>query len=180
MSTTLPTIPAADHARHPTGSAGRRALAAATGLGLAAGAAIGVAPSPAGAETYYTGSCIHTHRGGDGVVRYRTFQARINGAIEQGTGKYVWVSYDYRYIVDPGLSFGPHSNEKVEVTEGYVSGLSNPWWSPDSHGTSGSWIAEANWKGIKSWWGWTRVKFTAWFDIPSVSDPSCSTTTARV
>lgn len=165
----------------PGDRAGRRLRRRpAIALGIAGAALVGSAAPPADAETYYTGSCSYAQHGTDGVTRYRNFQARINGSIEQGTGRYLWSSYDYRYTVDPGLTFGPHSDERVTVTQGYVSGLTNPWQSPDSHGTSGGWIAEPNWKGIRSSWGWTRVSFYAAFDVPSTPDPHCTTTTARV
>ena len=63
------------------------------------------------------------------------------------------------------LSFGGSSDEVVTFQSGYYSGLSNPWSSPDNHGTSGDWIREADWKGIWSQNGGTKIKFHAAFDI---------------
>jgi len=164
----------------PLGPGGR----ARRGLGLvaaglaSAGAVLG-AVAPAHAETYYTGQCSIAESIG-GQTYYRTFQARIIGVIEDGTGKYVWGSYDYRYSIDLHLTSGASSNEQVSFVSGYSDGLSNPWNSPDNHGSSGDWIAEGNWKNAKSYWGSTKVKFYAAFDIPGTPDPHCNSYTATV
>ena len=148
------------------GRSRRVALAAA---GLASAAAVLAGAVPAHANTYYTGNC-NSH---DGEGRYRTFQARGIASIDGATGRYIWNWYDYKYTVDPELSFGGSSDEVVSFQSGYISGLSNPWGSPDNHGTSGDWIREADWKGIWSQNGGTKIKFHAAFDVPGTPDPHC-------
>ena len=165
-----------------SGLASRRARR--VGLGVAglmtAAATLGVGPA-AQAETYYTGQCsvLSTAPGGTQLY-YRSFQAAIVGSIEQGTGKYIWDHYDYKYWVDPSLSSGGSSDEVVSFSSGYDSGLRTPWASPDNHGSIGSWLHEYNWKGAKSYWGYTKVKFHAAFDVPSVPDPHCDAATGTV
>ena len=146
---------------------GRRVAVAA--VGLASAAAVLASAVPAHANTYYSGNC-ETH---DSEGRYRTFQARGIASVDGATGRYIWNWYDYKYTVDSGLSFGSSSDEVVSFSSGYYSGLSNPWGSPDNHGTSGDWIREADWKGIWSQNGGTKIKFHAAFDIPSTPDPHC-------
>ncbi len=159
------TIPLTDPAVRPWPS--RRVAVAAVGL-VSAAAVLG-GSMPAHANTYYSGNC-ESH---DGEGRYRTFQARGIASVDGATGRYIWNWYDYKYVVDQGLSFGGKSDEVVTFEHGYYSGLSNPWASPDSHGTSGSWIREANWKGIWSQNGGTKIKFHAAFDVPDTPDPHC-------
>ena len=43
--------------------------------------------------------------------------------------------YDYQYWVDLHLTSGASSDEEVTFTSGYSDGLSNPWHSPDNHGS---------------------------------------------
>jgi transcriptional regulator with XRE-family HTH domain len=148
-------------------------------VGLASAGAVLAAMTPAQAETYYTGQCSQS-TSMLGQTYYRTFQARIVGGIESGTGKYIWNHYDYKYTIDLHLSSGASSNEQVSFTSGYSDGLSNPWDSPDNHGSSGDWIGEGNWKGAKSYWGYTKVKFYAAFDIPGTPDTHCNSYTAIV
>jgi len=138
-------------------------------VGLVSAAAVLASAVPAHANTYYTGNC-NSH---DGEGRYRTFQARGIASVDGATGRYIWNWYDYKYTVDPELSFGGSSDEVVSFQSGYISGLSNPWGSPDNHGTSGDWIREANWKGIWSDNGGTKIKFHAAFDVPGTPDPHC-------
>lgn len=159
------TIPVIDPVARP--GRGRRVAVAAVGLA----SAVGVMGSslPAHANTYYSGNC-ETH---DGEGRFRTFQARGIASVDGATGRYIWNWYDYKYVVDPGLSFGGSSDEVVSFQSGYISGLSNPWGSPDNHGTSGDWIREANWKGIWSQNGGTKIKFHVAFDVPGTPDPHC-------
>jgi transcriptional regulator with XRE-family HTH domain len=144
----------------------RRASVAAAGL-ISAAAVLGSAV-PAQANTYYSGNCTTSELG-----LHRSFQSRGIVSLDSGTGRWIWNWYDYKYTVDPGLSFGGSSDEVVTFQTGYISGLSNPWASPDSHGTSGDWIQEANWKGIWSERGSTRIKFHAAFDVPGTPDPHC-------
>ena len=163
----------------PVGApAGRRRVGLAGAI-LASAGAVFAGMAPARAETYYTGQCTNSSSVG-GQTYYRTFQARISGNIERGTGKYFWVMYDYKYFVDLHLASGPNSDEEVTFDRGYSDGLSRSWHSPDNHGTSGDWIQEANWKGAKSYWGYTKVKFYAAFDIPGTPDPHCTAYTATV
>ena len=144
----------------------RRAAVAAVGL-ISAAAVLGSAV-PAQANVYYSGNCTTGALG-----RTRTFQARAIASVDGGSGRYIWNWYDYKYTVDPTLSFGGSSDEVVSFNSGYISGLSDPWSSPDSHGTSGDWIQEANWKGIWSQNGGTKIKFHAAFDVPGTPDPHC-------
>jgi len=173
-----PAPPADVQVRADGAPAARRRLGLAA-VGLASAGAVLAGAAPAQAETYYTGQCaVSTSVGAQ--TYYRAFQARISGNIEDGTGKYAWVMYDYKYTVDSHLTWGGSSDEEVTFVSGYSDGLSNPWHSPDNHGTSGDWIQEANWKGAKSYWGSTRVKFYAAFDIPGTPDPHCNAYTGTV
>ena len=161
-----------------TARSGRRRLGVAL-AGLVSSGAVLASVTPAQAETYYTGQCnVLSTKGSE--TYYRTFQARIAGDIQQGNGLYIWRSYDYRYTIDVHLTSGASSDEQVTFTSGYVDGLSNPWSSPDNHGSSGDWIREGNWKNARSYWGYTKVKFYAAFDIPNTPDPHCSASTALV
>jgi hypothetical protein len=163
----------------PDEPVGRSRRAAAAAVGLATAASVLAVGAPAQAETYYTGGCT-VYSQAYGNLYPRAFQARIVGSIEQGTGKYIWDHYDYSYAVDPHLTFGGSSDEVVTVTSGYDSGLSNPWASPDNHGSNAGFLTEGNWKGVKSYWGYTKVKFHAAFDVPSVPDPHCDASTGTV
>jgi DNA-binding XRE family transcriptional regulator len=179
---TAPGMAPAQVSRPPVGPASapktsRRVVRATVGL-AAAGAVLG-SVAPAHAEVYYSSQCSVSQLQNNEYY-YRTFQARIVGSIEDGTGKYVWDHYDYRYSVDIHLQAGASSDEVVSFKSGYSDGLSNPWHSPDSHGTSGDWITEGGWKGAKSYWGYTKVNFYAAFDIPKYADPHCNATTAQV
>lgn len=180
-STTRPTSPPTSvqmpGVAMPSGRSRRGVGMAAAGL-LSAGAVL-AAMTPAQAETYYTGQCTQS-ASVMGETYYRVFQARVVGGVESGTGKYVWDHYDYKYTIDLHLTSGPSSNEQVSFTSGYSDGLSNPWNSPDSHGSSGDWIGEGNWKGAKSYWGSTKVKFYVAFDIPGTPDTHCNAYTALV
>ena len=155
----------------------RRAVRVAAGL-VAAGAVL-ASVAPAQAEVYYTGQCSVSELQ-NSLYYYRTFQARIVGSIENGTGKYIWNHYDYRYTIDIHLQNGASSDELVAFKSGYSDGLSTPWQSPDNHGSTGDWITEGNWKGAKSYWGSTKVNFYAAFDVPKYPDPHCSAATAVV
>ena len=148
-------------------------------VGAASVAGLLAAAPPAQAETYYTSGCSVKSLSNN-VWYNRSFQARIVGVIEDGTGKYIWNHYDYKYEVDPALSFGAASDERVIISNGYDSGGENPWHSPDSHATNVGYVTEPNWKGAKSWWGYTRVTFRAAFDIPGHPDPHCDVATAVV
>jgi transcriptional regulator with XRE-family HTH domain len=179
--TTAPPGPPPDVQMPGTSSpiAGPRRRVGMAAVGLVSAGAVLAGMAPAQAETYYTGQCsVSASILGENY--YRTFQARIAGSIENGTGKYIWNHYDYRYSVDIHLSSGASSNEQVTFTNGYSDGLSNPWNSPDNHGSSGDWILEGNWKGAKSYWGSTKVKFYVAFDIPGTPDPHCNAYTALV
>ncbi len=159
----------------------RRAVATAAALAALGTVVGGSLPAQAAESTFYTGGCsVQQSSTIDNATYFRSFQARIVGLIDSGTGQWVWDHYDYRYTVDPHLSFGPHSNESVSFQHGYKSGLSNPWASPDSHGTSGDWIGEPGWKGIHSNHNGTVVDFYAAFDIPGTPDPHCHGVTATV
>jgi hypothetical protein len=167
--------------RRPVPVGQRRAVAGAVALASLGTVLASPLPAQAAASTFYTGSCsVMQSSIPDNAVYFRQFQARIVGVIETSTGRWAWDHYDYRYTVDPHLTFGPHSNESVSFQHGYKSGLSNPWASPDSHGTSGGWIGEPGWKGIRSNHNGTVVDFYAAFDIPGTPDPHCDGVTATV
>jgi len=165
-----PPVPAAAvHPIDPIGRSGRSRRAAVAAVGLVSAAAVLAGSVPAHANTYYSGNCDSTDYHG----YRRTFQARGIASVDGATGRYIWNWYDYKYWVDPNLSFGGSSDEVVSFESGYISGLSDPWASPDNHGTSGDWIREANWKGIWSANGGTKIKFHAAFDVPGTPDPHC-------
>ena len=178
MSQPTPPVPSAPAVQIPgpdrpaerhLGGAARPRRGVVAAAGLASAAAILAAAVPAHANTYYSGNCQAVDYGG----YIRSFQARAIASVDGATGRYIWNWYDYKYVVDPHLTFGGSSDEVVSFTSGYISGLSDPWGSPDNHGTSGDWIRESNWKGIWSENGGTKIKFHAAFDKPGTPDPHC-------
>ena len=160
-------------ARHCPGLRGRtRRHAAALALPLAAGAVplVGAsAPTPAAADYAYTSECRITYYVDGGAV-YRKFRARV--ARSASGANWSLSRYDYTYTIDPSLDWGPHSDERLDVIGGYVSGA-NPWHSPDNHTSNVAWVSETGWKGSTDI-GTSELKFHAWFDVPSANDPECN------
>ena len=160
-------------ARRAAPSRRTRGRAAALALPIVASAAPLVA-APASATDYaYTSECRITAYS-DGKAIYRKFRARV--ARSQNGSNWALSRYAYTYTIDPQLNWGPHSDERVDVVRGHVSGP-DPWHSPDSHTSNVAWVSETGWKGSTDI-GRSQVKFHAWFDVPSTNDPECDVYTS--
>jgi len=95
------------------------------------------------------------------------------------TSSHRWkiTTYKMYYFVTPGLSHGPHNNERpYKIATGFSSGTRS-WDSPDS-GDSNVWI-KRNPPNAITWSGQTEVQIDAYPDIPSAKDPheNCDTAT---
>lgn len=132
-------------------------------------------PGVAQAQDYqYTGECSLATYLGDKKV-YRQFRARF---LKDADGS-AWAmpGYDYRYTIPTGVSWGPHSDERITYGSGHVAGPEN-WHSPDDHTSNAGWVAERDWKG-KARKGSSVMEVHAWFDRPGSNDPECDVETAR-
>jgi hypothetical protein len=123
----------------------------------------------------YSGQCsVSSSSPGVDHQLHRTFRARY--ARNADGDHWAIVGYDYWYNVESPLSWGPHSDERIDVTSGLVSGPS-PWHSPDDHTSNVAWVHEDGWKASTNR-GHTAIKAHAWFDVPSQNDPECDAYTA--
>ncbi len=132
-------------------------------------------PGIAHAQDYaYTGNCSESRTAPSGHSVTRTFRARV--LISPGKSSWNLGGYDYTYGIKPDENWGPHSDETVTVSHGYLKGDS-PWHSPDSHTSNVSWVAERGWKAV-SYAGSSEVSMHAYFDVPRENDPECTVKTA--
>lgn len=133
------------------------------------------APGVAHAQDYaYTGSCSADGTDYAGTAIYRSFRARL--PITRDGADWDIVGYDYTYSVSRSGTWGPHSDERITITRGLVSGPS-PWHSPDNHTTNVSWVQERGWKA-STVAGASGATLHAWFDVPNENDPECNASTA--
>jgi len=147
----------------------RRGLAAALVVPVGAGIV-----APVAADTVYSGQCTSWEYTHDGKRVSRSFRAKFERT-KQTNNQSTLSGYQYTYDIAPGLEWGPHSDEQVTITSGWVSGAS-PWHSPDNHTSNVPWVSETGWK-VTTQTGNGLVKFHAYFDIPRQNDPECDAST---
>jgi hypothetical protein len=107
----------------------------------------------------------------------RCAQARIHYAAQNSV---TWKisTYEIRYDVSSGLSYGPHNNENpFKVGKGFQSGTQT-WLSPDSGDANVGWFYRTGFPTAYTYKGQTVVNIDAYADIPGAADPRLDLDTA--
>lgn len=149
---------------------------------IAMAAVVLVTGAPAQADQKNTGQDCANYYWFDGQgiqhAGYRCAQGRVNYSSYNAV---LWkiTSYDMRYDVSAGLSFGPHNNENpFKIDSGWKSGTQS-WLSPDSGDANVGWFNRGGYPTSYTYKGQTVVKIDAYADIPGAADPRLDCDTAN-